>query len=638
MKTSHGTVLIIAGPESAGKTTLATTILSSYSHWHTINRKKHLQAAVNSANIIEEFFSEIIKDVEQLSGQKITTLNELHSLRTDALTEESRHKITDLISAAVSISNTVKFRERVLSAAYKGYFQDILPIVVTGENVVVDDSTIDSQRAFNLFRASLQGYPHIKLVFLKSTMAGILANCQTRNRKYKRIATDFASYHEVSAVLQQMEIESGGSGFSFRFPKQILRNYHQLYRFKELIGPNDLVIEKISRHDLRANIKAMSNEQNDIVFFLRTKGFIVDRSNESVDVESEINFIMGDASCIYITCKFRPNYLVDLNYSVPKTQYMLREWRLAITSFGKLLILNGVSSSGKSTLAAQGKAIGFNVISFDDTVITHMVRAIFHNCPEFYPIAKHLDFNSFLKVCFGLHVNSVDKNPKITSVVQSVFSDAEFIVKIFDLMWGQAKVNLLRGENVLIDAVLSSDEKIDLFKQRFLNFKSIIALIYTPLEENLLRCFARNLETIADKTINGRAPALIIDQYATFYKSIPKRELLGHQKAIGTLSKDKILDMESAVESNSNLLADYYYPPQSKDHISMLRDTERAISKLKSITKADSNETVFVVPDIKYDTMFTPAFRTVRRIGDRVEPEVEQGIGSTPTILMRISN
>ena len=40
------------------------------------------------------------------------------------------------------------------------------------------------------------------------------------------------------------------------------------------------------------------------------------------------------------------------------------------------------------------------------------------------------------------------------------------MVTVFDLMWLQAKVKLLCGENVLVDTLLSSDEQIDLFNQK----------------------------------------------------------------------------------------------------------------------------------------------------------------------------
>jgi hypothetical protein len=441
MKRSQGAVLIITGPESAGKTTFVATVLARYSNWYTINRKKHLKDALRSPEIINEFLGDVIKDVEKISGQKIRYLSELNFEKIGHLDVTSKKILTELVGTAVSISMTPAFRERVLLKAYKGYYREIMPIVTAGGNVIIDDSTfIESPRIFTIFKEAMRGYPHVRLALLKNTLASTFANCQQRNRKYKEVASPLATYQEANEVAQKRELESGGSSSSFRLPKSILQNYHQLYYFKTSVNMNDIVVEILTRKNLQATITAIAIEHDAMVYFLRSKGFIVDDVTAEFDVATELQSIIANAPLVYVVCKSKPDYIVDGSLTLSKTQSMLREWGLAITAFGKLVIINGVAS--------QAKVNGFNIINFDQTATT----AIFQMDPKFQ-------------------------------------------VLIFDIMWRQARVHLLRGENVIIPVVLSSGEQIDLLKQRFFGFKSAIITI-TPAYDRARRTHeASGIET-----------------------------------------------------------------------------------------------------------------------------------------------
>lgn len=83
----------------------------------------------------------------------------------------------------------------------------------------------------------------------------------------------------------------------------------------------------------------------------------------------------------------------------------VREWQLASSALGKIIVLNGPSSSGKTTLATKFE--GYHVLSYDQAILDRMyqyfctnpkVANIIQNAREFLTVDNLLSIMTSQKI------------------------------------------------------------------------------------------------------------------------------------------------------------------------------------------------------------------------------------------------
>jgi len=94
------------------------------------------------------------------------------------------------------------------------------------------------------------------------------------------------------------------------------------------------------------------------------------------------------------------------NNNAISTISLFNEWHIWSKCFGKLIIVNGVSSSGKTTLVSRLSEFGWNIVSLDDILNKILFDDLNHFIPHLLLSAqKYLSSNDFLKLISGLKFN-----------------------------------------------------------------------------------------------------------------------------------------------------------------------------------------------------------------------------------------
>ena len=262
--------------------------------------------------------------------------------------------------------------------------------------------------------------------------------------------------------------------------------------------------------------------------------------------------------------------------------------------YGKVLVIFGVSSAGKTTLSKKFLHFGFNYINMDI-----LVNDLFFNkiktllSPDITDKSLSMDdINAFL---YDINLNKEYTNEQLKQL-SIVKENRELITKeilekgilspksIMQMAAEEVKKYIARGENVIIDIILTKETRIAMFNT-FFNFHKILILLYTPLEENLNRCFARNKLSKIEGGLDFRPPSLILDQFMKTYISYSCG-----QKGV-KIDKDKIMNCLD----NSVKMAEESLPTSLFD----LKDIECIVKETKLyLSEADK---VFIAPHIKYD-------------------------------------
>ena len=296
-----------------------------------------------------------------------------------------------------------------------------------------------------------------------------------------------------------------------------------------------------------------------------------------------------------LVTEFQSNDKILLNYDI---SILFQEWSLWSRCFGKVLVINGVSSSGKTTLAKALTEFGFNHISFDKAYHSVLYSKIAKIIPLIKTvnlltkreIIKIIQTKVFSSAQFNIEFTN-KQNDQIQILEQQIDLIDKSIIRniqapstqeIIEQISEETKKYFFRGENVVVDTVMYSVEDITMFFTLF-NFPKRIILLYSPLENNLMNCFLRPLDEY-------RYPTQTIYQFMEMYSFNP------------TESQAMILDKEKILASldhiNDNLKKRFCFFSEAQ-FLDIKKETEEAIKKIKFALA--SSDKLFIASHIFYD-------------------------------------
>jgi len=320
-----------------------------------------------------------------------------------------------------------------------------------------------------------------------------------------------------------------------------------------------------------------------------------------------------------------PSYLIEeLNFRV-----LLKEWAMWSKCFGQVIIITGVSSVGKTTLANYFSSKGFNKISYDDIYLEHVVNSFVSLIPNEILEAQQalIQNNDIKKIIFGHKINKNKYQQwqkfiigDLENTIASVKSDVQFCdcKEVYEKMYDQAKIFIFSGRNVIIDDVISNSMEVNLFSYSFRYYPTSIILLYASLEENLKKCFLRNYLSIQDDTFDTRMPAHIIEQYFSFYKFVPSNEQANlSDRLLERVDKAKAKNILSWVVSKTYDVLYYLYGDTGhKSYHESLQKMYISIEKIKNSLMLYNNEDVFVATVMKYDYIINSNYSAGIAISD----------------------
>jgi hypothetical protein len=294
------------------------------------------------------------------------------------------------------------------------------------------------------------------------------------------------------------------------------------------------------------------------------------------------------------------------------------EWRIWSKCFGKVLVINGVSSVGKTTLSKYLDKFGFNRISTDDVSDQYLFEDIMSIIPHEILHAQKALINKedIFKILSDIKVNKskysytqiqvINNLEIIIPTIKDLLLDRS-LVEINDRMYNEAKQFIFSGQNVVIDTVITEQYQIDLFSYCFRYYPFSMVLLYSSLEENLKKCFVRNELSFKNDVLDFRKPGLIIDQYCSIYKFVSRDTVTLIDKVLGKVNKVTTQDILKQAIYHTYKLSDYIdTTPES--YTKWVQRVSLSVEKASNIMMllSDNND-IAVVPTITFDYVIDSA-------------------------------
>jgi hypothetical protein len=298
-----------------------------------------------------------------------------------------------------------------------------------------------------------------------------------------------------------------------------------------------------------------------------------------------------------------------------------REWQIWSKCFGKVILINGPSSSGKTTLSQYLTKFGFYTVSSDnirDELMFEYANNKFGDSVMSL-LKMNLTYTEIIKVLYRFKFTE-NKHQKLEVefvktfqqvFIYSTFKDINFLTKIdiFERIYYTAKAFIFSGHNVVIDLALY-DRDIDILSYSFRFYPITIGFLYSSLEENLMKCFQRNDISSKFSTANYRHPVDVINEYRNFYKFTSYKS---NAPKFEKIDKDTIRNiLEVAVLCQNCLLDDFknnimnpeiYKLMNSEiDYESKIRSLLNiSVEAIKKSMELEIPKEIWAIPAVKYD-------------------------------------
>jgi len=295
------------------------------------------------------------------------------------------------------------------------------------------------------------------------------------------------------------------------------------------------------------------------------------------------------------------------------TGSLYQEWRIWSKCLGKVVLINGVSSVGKTTLTCKLNTFGFNKVSIDDVydkiLLDHLSAFICYEM-NYFRCYGLLKFDDIKKIFFEHKINEnnytklqlefIDHLKTCVSEIPKVpdwFQDPErALIRVNDEIFNEVKKFIFSGQNVVIDTLITSDEQLDCISYCFGRYPIFTVLLYSSLEENLKRCFLRNEKSFKENSFDHRSPTNIINQYCTLYNFTSDIVLSSKSKKV---NKEEVLICLGQAKNNLLKLLDYTGVKSEKEEISELNSVVKKAFNCMMLYNNVKN--VFAVSSVKHD-------------------------------------
>lgn len=302
------------------------------------------------------------------------------------------------------------------------------------------------------------------------------------------------------------------------------------------------------------------------------------------------------------------NIYIEHEYAFSLTRYLILEWSIWSKCLGKVLVINGTSSAGKTTFTKYlESALDFKRISLDDIGCDLICSYLLdHTTTKFSLVKQILTWDEVEKILLqGYKINLERYDQEQRQHIED-FSDAlthSFLRKMFndisvsnvlDRAYDVAKSFIFSGQDVVIDIVLKNNDLIHKFSYCFRGYPTLIMLLYSPLEQILENCFIRNKLSKEEGKPDYRMPSVIIEQYFEYYKVISDES----NSNLGCLNGCKIENaLNKIIENVSNTIG------LMIDSIGMNKVLEREASSIAGVKSIISDDKLAIISNTKYNVL-----------------------------------
>lgn len=292
---------------------------------------------------------------------------------------------------------------------------------------------------------------------------------------------------------------------------------------------------------------------------------------------------------------------------------LYKEWSIWSPCLGKVVLLAGVSSVGKTAVSERFIKLGFNKINFDDIYNELLFKWLYKILPKQVLNANKalIKQDDIVKIFYGCKVNKSKYEHTQLQIIQTLESalasidikDIKYKIngEILHYIWDKVKIFIFSGRNVIIDSLLL-DEQIKFLSYNFQYYPIKVILLYCSLENNLKKCFLRNDLSFQNDEYNYRNPLIIVDQYCTVYRSVSSHKMCLNDVVLEKLNKTKLKEtLNQLVFYVSKFLSYTCDDLTTRDCIMQIKKAKTLIKKINTSMMLSSTEEVFITSTVGFD-------------------------------------
>ena len=237
-----GKVLLINGPTSSGKSSIANLLCNSQFGFKKLNTKKIASDILKSHE--KSFFSEELSRAAKLTKKTVNNVKTLNyfcensnNAEIKALHEKTFEKVGLLIETLFRDLYDA-FREETMSIISSGYS------CVIDHNVFLDPYPFRCNKFFELFSDFGDNFRRLTLY---TGMEKIFQNTLSRNHRFMEFAEGFSSWEAAFKKMEEEERRLGHTFLHYRQPVQIVQNWLLHYTLESKFDEKKEFLEKIRR-------------------------------------------------------------------------------------------------------------------------------------------------------------------------------------------------------------------------------------------------------------------------------------------------------------------------------------------------------------------------------------------------------
>lgn len=290
-------ILLICGPSSSGKSSLANMICEIDGSFVKINTKEiNVKTEID---FTKKYFLNELHEASKITGKSLEKIN-------DIFIESKKMKNDYLLQLTRSLALKLERIDKKIyfDILYFNYKQVVVSLLSKNKRCIIDhniflDSTGLRKEIF--FKKFLSFKNSLKIISIYTYLERILLNNIKRNERFYDFISSTSDDKNKYEIVSNFDKKSGFSNIIFRQPLRILENYFNLYRVTS--KPSKNYLQKIDKSTFKKIFKISDFEQRKLIGFLISNNYLFSHipNSELINLSKEYAYLNTVNGTIYIS-------------------------------------------------------------------------------------------------------------------------------------------------------------------------------------------------------------------------------------------------------------------------------------------------------------------------------------------------
>lgn len=280
----NASVILICGPSSAGKSTLANLICELCPNFLKLNTKEiNINSEIEFSSL---YFSKYLDQATKIINRKIYRINEIIIEQ-----KKQNNKLLNYLYNSLLLEFQGLSEEKFLKILYQNYFKEVETILAKGNKCIIDHNIFLDPFPIkkNIFLEFFKVFENdFKIINIYSNFENILLNTLERNKRFYHFLSNNNPINESTNQLIESDIKKGFSYYIFRQPLRTIENLSLLFKIDK--NSDGKILQSIPAEDFKKMLTIVKYEQQKLIGFLVFKKYIFTHIEDKELIEFRWDF------------------------------------------------------------------------------------------------------------------------------------------------------------------------------------------------------------------------------------------------------------------------------------------------------------------------------------------------------------